>query len=203
MVIGYHLIWTAYGTWLPNDLRGSGSQVVVSRKLATLGAGHYGRKSMQPRRGEVREFYARAEPLLVHPMIRFDEEQRLAIGAALGDVMVRTPYTCWACAVMADHVHVVLRKHRHRAEEMIERLQEATRDGLNRQALVSSGHPVWTVGGWKVFLDSPAAVRLRVAYVERNPDNERLGWQAWPFVVAYEGWGGAKPQASGDVRRRG
>jgi hypothetical protein len=203
MVIGYHLIWTAYGTWLPNDLRGSGSQVVISRKLATLGAGHYGRKRVQPRRGKVREFYARAEPLLVYPVIRFDEAQRAAIGAALGDAMLGAPYTCWACAVLADHVHVVLRKHRHRAEEMIERLQEATRERLERQALVSSGHPAWTVGGWKVFLDSPRAVRRRVAYVEKNPEKEGLGRQAWPFVIAYDGWGGAKPQAGGDVRRRG
>jgi hypothetical protein len=26
MIAGYHLIWTAYGWWLPNDPRGSTSQ---------------------------------------------------------------------------------------------------------------------------------------------------------------------------------
>jgi hypothetical protein len=129
MVIAYHLIWTAYGTWLPNDLRGSGSRVVISKKLAALGPAHLGRKRVQPPRNEVRHFYAEAEPMLAHPVIRFDATQRMAIGATLAEAVDSTPYTCWACAVMPDHVHVVIRKHRHRAEEMVERLQEATRRG--------------------------------------------------------------------------
>jgi hypothetical protein len=71
---------------------------------------------------------------------------------------------------------------------MIERLQEASRAGLNRQATIPYGHPVWTDGGWKTFLDSPASVRSRVRYVERNPEKEGLERQAWDFVVAYDGW---------------
>ncbi len=188
MVIAYHLIWTAYGTWLPNDLRGSGSRLVISRKLAALGDAHFGRKPVQPRRAAVREFYAHAEPLLVHQVLRFGEMQRAAIAEAMDEMIRRTPYTCWACAVMPDHVHLVIRKHKHRAEEMIERLQDATRAGLNRKALVPANHPVWTVGGWRVFLDSPAAVRGRVGYVERNPEKEGLSRQEWGFVTGYDGW---------------
>ena len=36
-VIAYHLIWTTYGTWLPNDIRGSGSRNVYTPILAELG----------------------------------------------------------------------------------------------------------------------------------------------------------------------
>ena len=32
LVIAYHLIWTAYGWWLPNDPRGSGSVTIASRR---------------------------------------------------------------------------------------------------------------------------------------------------------------------------
>jgi REP element-mobilizing transposase RayT len=188
MVIAYHLIWTIYGSWLPNDLRGSGSRIVASRKLAALGDVHFGRKRVQPRRGEVREFYEDAEPMLVHPVIRLDTKQRATVGACIGEVIAATPYTCWACAVMPDHLHLVMRKHRDSAEEMIERLQNATRAGLNRERLVPDGHPVWTVGSWKTFLDSADAVRSCVRYVEGNPERERMAPQAWPFVVQYDGW---------------
>jgi REP element-mobilizing transposase RayT len=188
MVIAHHLIWTTYGSWLPNDLRGSGSRAVVSRKLAALGDAHLGRKRVQPQRGDVHAFYADAEPMLVHPVIRLDEEQRSAVGACLAEVIAATPFTCWACAVMPDHVHLVIRKHRDRAEEMIERLQDATRAGLNRKRLFPDGHPVWTVGGWKTFLDSADAVRSCIGYVERNPNRERMARQTWPFVTAYDGW---------------
>lgn len=46
MVIAYHLCWTAYGCWLPNDPRGSGSEVVRSERLAALGEPHLGRKAI-------------------------------------------------------------------------------------------------------------------------------------------------------------
>lgn len=44
MAIAYHLIWTIYGTWLPNDQRGSGSRLVNSDAKSGLGELHFGRK---------------------------------------------------------------------------------------------------------------------------------------------------------------
>ena len=56
-VIAYHLIWTAYGWWLPNDLRGSMSRFVHSDVISDLGDLHYGRKRIQPAARDVRAFY--------------------------------------------------------------------------------------------------------------------------------------------------
>ena len=64
IVIAYHLIWTAYGWWLPNDPRGSGSRTIASEVLADLGDIHYGRKRVQPSGGDVCRFYERAADLL-------------------------------------------------------------------------------------------------------------------------------------------
>jgi hypothetical protein len=44
MVIAYHLVWTIYGTWLPNDPRGSGSHFIAAPLLAELGKLRFGRK---------------------------------------------------------------------------------------------------------------------------------------------------------------
>ena len=40
IVIAYHLIWTAYGWWLPNDPRGSMSRCIASDVIAELGELH-------------------------------------------------------------------------------------------------------------------------------------------------------------------
>jgi REP element-mobilizing transposase RayT len=32
-------------------------------------------------------------------------------------------YTCYACAIMPDHVHLLIRKHKNLSEEMIEKIQ--------------------------------------------------------------------------------
>ncbi|HSZ59316.1 MAG TPA: hypothetical protein VK797_26980 [Tepidisphaeraceae bacterium] len=44
MVLAHHLIWVAYGWWLPNDPRGSMSRYLDRDILAELGELHYGRK---------------------------------------------------------------------------------------------------------------------------------------------------------------
>jgi REP element-mobilizing transposase RayT len=188
IVIAYHLVWTAYGTWLPNDPRGSGSQEVASPLLAEIGELHLGRKPVQPHFREVRDFYQRAEPLLKFDVSRFDQGQIEAIAAAFSEIIAEQQYTCYACAVLPDHVHIVIRKHRDRAEEMIARLQEASRLRLCSARLVPSEHPVWTGGGWKSFLDSPTAVTAAARYVEKNPLKAGLGTQNWTFVQPYDGW---------------
>ena len=89
---------------------------------------------------------------------------------------------------MPDHVHVLIRKHKHRAEEMIENLQQSTRLRLSTSGLRSPTHPVWAKSGWKVFLDHPEAVRRTVRYINDNPVKWRLPGQRWPFVKEYDDW---------------
>lgn len=85
---------------------------------------------------------------------------------------------------MPDHVHLVIRKHKHLAEEIIDNLQDSTRLRFSRMRLIGPDHPLWTNGGWKRFLDSPNAVRSAIRYVERNPTHA----QHWLFVTEYDGW---------------
>ncbi|OAI39182.1 hypothetical protein AYO40_05970 [Planctomycetaceae bacterium SCGC AG-212-D15] len=189
MVIAHHLIWTGYGWWLPNDPRGSGSQLIRKDILAELGALHFGRKRIQPAGREIRQFMERAAPRLEHQTLTFDEMVRQEIGAVFGDVIRMNAYTCYACAVMPDHVHLVIRKHRHLAEEMMEALKDASREHLRGSGLVPARHPVWTGGlGWKVFLNRPDEVRRTIRYAKNNPIEIDLPAQEWSFVREYDGW---------------
>jgi REP element-mobilizing transposase RayT len=188
LVIAYHLTWTAYGWWLPNDPRGSGSRTIASDVIAELGELHYGRKRLQPAGRVVREFYERAAEVLRFPLLSFDGAARAAVAAAFGEVIARERYTCYACAVMPDHVHVLIRKHKHQAEEMIEHLKHQSRLRLCQIALRTTDHPTWCDGGWKVFLDHPDEVRRTIGYIEKNPLPLGLPVQRWPFVTAYDDW---------------
>lgn len=188
IVIAYHLVWTAYGWWLPTDPRGSHSREVRSEAVAALGELHHGRKRVQPAGRVIREFYDQARAALRHPLLTFDAAARDAVGRAFGAVVAAERYTCYACAVMPDHVHVLIRKHKHSSEEMTERLQHASRDHLIATGHREPGHPTWGGPGRKVYLDHPDEVRRTVTYVERNPLPLRLPQQHWPFVTPYDGW---------------
>lgn len=187
-VLAHHLIWTGYGHWLPNDPRGSGSTAVFKEELRRLGAIHIGRKTIQPRRTVVKEFYEQAEELLEHPRLFFTDEMIRVIGEAYGKTVQQHHYTCYACAILPDHCHLVIRAHRDDAEIMIDELQKRSRFALFERLLLPDDHPVWIDGGWKVFLGTPEAIRGRIRYVENNPRKEGLAAQHWDFVTKYDGW---------------
>lgn len=183
MTIGHHLIWSVYGTWLPNDPRGSTSRTIKSKWLTDRADLHFGRKKIQPRRGEVREFYNDATPQLKHDVILLTEAQRNIVGAAFAEVIQRTPYTCYSCAIMPDHVHIVLRQHRHRVDEMIAKLQSSSR--LRLSAHLPENHPVWTTGGYNRFILTPQQMRNTIEYIYNNPLKEGLPPQPWDFIQPY------------------
>ena len=142
MVAGYHLIWTVYGYWLPNDPRGSTSREVRVEAIQPLGELHYGRKAVQPSSREIREFHNQAREILKHPVLTFDDDEIALIGNVLGEAIAEKGYTCYACAVMPDHVHLLIRRHRDKAEEMIALFQEWSRAALIAAEKRSPIHPV-------------------------------------------------------------
>lgn len=189
LVIAYHLVWTTYGAWLPNDPRGSGSTEVRNDDLAELGESHLGRKRIQPASRAIREFYQQATPLLKYPPLRLDELARATAARGLAECAAAHRYTVYACAVMPDHVHLVVRKHRHSAEEMLANFKALSRERLVEGGHAAADHPVWTAGdGWKTFLDHPDDVWRTIAYVAGNPAKGGLAPQRWEFVTEYDGW---------------
>jgi REP element-mobilizing transposase RayT len=189
LVIAYHLIWTAYGWWLPNDPRGSGSKHIACDLIAELGELHLGRKRVQPAGKVVREFYQHAAPVLKFPLLTFDETARQMIGEAFAEVVEQQCYTCYACAIMPDHVHILIRKHKHTIEEMAKKLKDGSRLRLGATGQRDGDHPTWTGGdGWSVFLDHPKEVRRTIPYIEQNPVKIGLPKQSWPFVKEYDNW---------------
>lgn len=188
MVIAHHLLWSAYGCWLPNDPRGSSSHEIRVPALKDLAELHQGRKPIQPARAVLRQFYEEAANHLQFPIQLLTEADQEIVGDSFASVIEAQNYTCYACAVMPDHVHLLIRIHRHKAEEMIEHFQEQSRLSLINQGHRRNTHPVWGGPGWKVFLDSTEDIERTIRYIEANPTKIGLRPQEWPFVKRYDGW---------------
>jgi REP element-mobilizing transposase RayT len=121
-------------------------------------------------------------------LLTFKPSDFTVIAQAFADEVAAQNYTCYACAIMPDHVHILIRKHKHQAEEMIANLQSASHCVLRQQEIRPLGHPVWGGHGWKVFLDTPEDIRRTITYIEDNPTKARLPAQKWEFVKEYDGW---------------
>lgn len=188
MVLAYHLVWTAYGWWLPNDPRGSMSHSIRRDFLKELGELHHGRKRIQPASRTIREFYKDAEKRLQFDLLTFSEIEIGMISNCFAQVIRRYCYTCYACAVMPDHIHIVTRKHKHLAEEMISNFQRESLEGIKMLNQRHPDHPIWGGPGWKVFLNTPSDIERTIKYVEDNPIKAHLPPQSFEFGTKYDGW---------------
>lgn len=186
--IGSHLILHGYGLWLPNDPRGSGSEELRQEKLRDLGPIHYGRKRAQPTRNELMNFYRAAAPRLDFPIIWFDDAKRQAIAEAFARVVATRRYTVWACAILRNHAHLCIRRHRDDPLTMWRSFVDESVRSLHRFADVPAEHPVFSNRPYNVFLKSPDDIRRVVTYIRNNPAKNGLEPQSWAFVTPYDGW---------------
>jgi REP-associated tyrosine transposase len=195
MVLAYHAIITTYGFWLPNDPRGSWSDFVRAWELFWYG----GATKVDATRSVARAPHNRAlrelqKTALLYEEVCFDGKQAQCVGLGFKSRIFKSGYQILACSILQQHVHLVLARHRFHVEFMINQLKGAATRALSDAGL----HPLqnyrnkhgaipspWTVGLWKVFLDSPEAIRRAIKYVEENPLREGKPKQRWSFVMPY------------------
>ena len=191
-VIAAHHILTLYGHWAVNDLRGSGSRDFVDHKFKSLGEIHPGRKPEheQPSRDELRAFHQQHRELLNFPVVWIDEAKRQEIACAIASVINEHRYTCYACAICGNHLHVVIRTHKHKALEQWNNLAEGIRRRLRHRFAdsINANHPVISARPYSVLLFTPDDVWGRVDYVQGNPLKEGLPAQQWEFITLYDNW---------------
>jgi REP element-mobilizing transposase RayT len=193
-MLGWHLIFSTYGFWLPNDPRGSGSSRVRAQHLYE--AGSEARKVHTTHRAHDVHSRRLAKDSLKYPAIELSGIQARAVARGIAAVLPKIESTIHACAIMPDHVHLVTAKHRFDGDELIACLKRAGTRGLNEEGLNpmsayrgQSGRlpSPWGGKGWKVILDTQEHMNSATRYVERNPIRAGFKAQRWSFVVPFVG----------------
>jgi len=177
VVIAYHSIFTTYGTWLPNDPRGSYSKEVYRTELRCLAPAQYGRQSPQPHRATLSHFWTAAQANMKYPPYFITPTTRAVIAGAFGEALRRLGLRAAACAIMNDHVHLLTLRSKYRIEYAMGQLKGAATRALGLE------RTPWSRGsGWNVFLNDWEAVGAAVEYVEANPLSAGMPAQRWAFV---------------------
>lgn len=197
MIYAFHVPLTNYGFWLPNDQRGSGSDYVRNKKLLPYGLA----KKVTTRRSVAREpfnFEVRrlAREALKYPYVEFNGVQAKSCGKGITRAVQKHGLVIWACAILPAHMHLVVKRHHYRIEQVIRQI----RTEMTKQLLEDGLHPfadlreadgsipcLWSRSPWKVFLDDEEGILRGIKYVRDNPLKERKPRQSWNFVVPYRG----------------
>jgi len=184
MIIAYHTVFSTYGTWLPNDPRGSYSKAVYDDEIRALGTPRYGRQDPRPAKETLRRFWAASRGVTNRPAFFIDDSTRRIVARGFSRTVERLGLTIGACAIMNNHVHLLSMRSKHRIEYVAGRFKaEATR------ALGLAETP-WAKGCWKVFIEDTGAIASAARYIEMNPIKAGWGPQRWDFVTPLSGVGG-------------
>jgi REP element-mobilizing transposase RayT len=198
MVIAHHVILSAYGFGLPDDERGSWSEVV--RRYELLRFGEATKTDARHSVGGLPIDWAlrdAARAALMYQPVSFTGRQAWLIARAFADGVRRSGYVILACAVLPDHVHLVIARHTYPIEQVANRLKGAA----TRALAEAEAHPLaphrtragkipspWAQSLWKVFFNTPGDVERSIRYVDDNPEKSGLPRQRWSFVTPLSDW---------------
>ncbi len=182
MILGYHVVLTAYGFWLPNDPRGSWSDFVRSWELYKHGPATKvtTRRSVASRSHDHSD-RRMAKRSLKYPPVALGGAQARAVGRGFAIFLAKSDVTIWACAILPEHVHLIIARHDYAVETIVNLLKgQATRQLASEDLHPLAAFPartgrmpkVFARGHWKVFLESDDAIRRAIRYVEHNPIKE-------------------------------
>jgi len=195
MIRAYHAILTAYGFWLPNDPRGSWSDFVGSWELFRFGpATKTDTRSSVAARPHDRAARLAAKRALKYPEVHFDGHQALSIARGFAAAIGEGDYRLHACAVLPEHVHLVVA----RCDRMIEQIVAHLKAKATARLSQDGNHPLgtfrdgrgrvptpWAGKCWKCFLDTDQDIARAIRYVEHNPAKEGKRRQRWSFVTEW------------------
>ena len=184
MVIAYHVIFSTYGFWLPNDPRGSWSEFVGAWELVRFGkATKVTTTRSVAAVAHDRRLRLEAKAALKHPVVAFTGRQALAVGQGFAEAVHESGYIVYACTILPEHVHAVIGQSARAVGRIVGHLKGRATQRLAADGLwPDAGRPIWGRDCWKVFLREPQDVRRAIAYVEKNPEKEGKPRQRWSFI---------------------
>src|SRR6185369_16591451 len=109
MLYGFHVIFSTYGFWLPNDPRGSWSDFVRKWELLQFGKSTKvsTRSSVAAAPHDISLRYA-AKKTLTYPEVHLSGAQALSVGTGFRIAVEEGNYKAYACSILPQHVHLVL-----------------------------------------------------------------------------------------------
>ncbi len=203
MLHGFHVIFSTYGFWLPNDPRGSWSNVVRNWELARFGpATKVETRQSVATADHDHELRRAAKLALQYPEVKLTGRQARAVGTGFGVAIDEAGYSFYACSILPQHVHLVLGPHRRNIRRIVGHFKARATQQLSHECL----HPLagykqpdgtapspWAQRSWIVYLYSEQHLLKAIGYVEQNPLKEGKPRQRWSFIIPYTG--GASPAA--------
>ena len=185
MILAHHSIISFHGFWLPNDPRGSGSDYIANWELFRYGpATKVDTRHSVAHKSHDRANRLQAKETLKTPPVLITGVQAVTVAAGFAKAIEEAGYGVHACAILPDHVHLVISWHERDIRVIVGHLRSKATMAL-RKAGLWDDRQLWGEHGWNVRLEDIAEVERAIAYAEFNPEKEGKRRQQWSLVTQF------------------
>jgi hypothetical protein len=182
--LAIHLVWTAYGTWLPGDPRGHWSPLFdLYGRLAQRG-GRLGLPDAVTRQVALSQL--KESPKVLTP------EEITAVAACIGeqfDCSVKPDSTkprAFSAALEPTHVHLLLGPVQENIAQCAGRLKGKSSSKVLELPSNAGRQRTWTQGYWRVFLYDAQAVLAVKEYIDAHNIRRGLPADPYPWISPLE-----------------
>lgn len=169
--IGYHVVISGYGLWLPGDERGHWSENWDDEfgyvEPHRLHAGDPARRRM-------------AEERQKHPAVRLDAAMERAVTDAIGRCRAESDWWIAAASIEATHTHLLMTYTERDVDNTVKWIKDQTTKAIHRET--SHAGPVWCKGSWRAFVFDTAVWRNTRLYIERHNVRRGAGPRPYSFI---------------------
>jgi REP element-mobilizing transposase RayT len=170
--LGYHIVVSGYGLWLPGDERGhwsdSWDEQVGYIEPHTLHPGDPIRKRM-------------ADERMLHPRVILDPEMVSSVVETIGTYCSNSDWKIAAASIEATHTHLLLTYTTREIDNTVKWLKDQTTKAVHR--LTAHQGPVWCGGKWRSYVFDPIVWQNTVRYIERHNERRGVGPVPYDFVT--------------------
>lgn len=169
--LGYHVVKSGYGLWLPGDERGHWSAAWDDQ------IGFY-EPHMLHAGDPVRERIAQER--MKHPPVVFDRRMLDVIGEAIGGCVSRSAgdLRIVALGLNPTHVHLLIRYTSRDIDVTLKWIADQTTKAVHRKT--EHQGPVWAKGAWRGYIFNRRHWENAISYIEAH--NVRRGDAARPYA---------------------
>ena len=168
--LGYHLVKSGYGLWLPGDERGHWSDAwddqIGYTQPHTLHDGDPVRQRM-------------AEERMKHPPVTFTNQMIAVIADTVGELIKRSKgdLRASAAAIETTHMHLLLPYTGRDIENTAKWIADQTTKAVHRKTTHQG--PVWCKGKWRTYIFDEEHWMATGEYIRRH--NRRAGRPDNPY----------------------
>ncbi len=166
--IGYHVVKSGYGLWLPGDERGSWSDawddMIGYVQPHTLHEGDPARTRM-------------ARERMQHDPVTLNEIMINTVISAIGTCAEQSQWSIAAASIEATHTHLLISYSGRDIHTTVKWIADQTTKAVHRETQHQG--PVWAKGKWCSYVFDESQWRNTIHYIQRH--NVRRGLDARPY----------------------